>query len=123
MYIGTLNFSEKVLACAFHPHAAKIATVCRDVKVRILNARTMAFKYESVAHANHKAARLVWVYDDMLSVGFDKNSVGEIVIIYLLVKLDTLQVPDQVSSCHFTIMIRIFSAWLVVASTMSQCTN
>lgn len=56
---------------------SQAATTCKDKKARVFDPRTKTIAQEVVAHQGTKGARVCWMKDKLLTVGFSKNTERE----------------------------------------------
>lgn len=58
-------------------NGSQAATFCKDKKARVFDPRTNTIAQEVVAHQGTKGARVCWIKDKLLTIGFSKNTERE----------------------------------------------
>ncbi|KAL0085171.1 hypothetical protein J3Q64DRAFT_1835582 [Phycomyces blakesleeanus] len=96
-----------IFAAAWSPDGSRIATVARDKKIRVLDARTGKVLAEGPAHDNARPSRLVWLGASRIaSVGFGRGSMREVLLfntddLTRPVKKNNIDVSPSVMGVHY----------------------
>ena len=88
----TGQHKDVIFSCAWSPDGQSIATISKDKKLRILNARTGDIIAEGPSHNSLRPSRLLWLNQEtglLISVGFGLGSAREV----LLYSQDDLSKP------------------------------
>lgn len=66
-----------IQAVDWNNNGSKLATACKDKKLRVFDPRTDTIAQEVVAHQGVKGSRVCWLRDKILTTGFSKTSERE----------------------------------------------
>jgi len=69
--------SDLIQNLDWNKNGSQIATFCKDKKARVFDPRTNTIAQEAVAHQGTKGARVCFMNDKLLTIGFSKNSERE----------------------------------------------
>ncbi|KAJ3411462.1 Coronin-7 [Chytridiales sp. JEL 0842] len=74
--IVSIAHPDHLFSISFHDDGERMATLCRDQKVRVISLRTGEVKSTGTAHEGSKGGRVMWLGTSqyLLTVGFEKRN-------------------------------------------------